>query len=201
MWENDLFYRMDNFKKWILIFLLPHWWSKGSMVRYNNFYIIWVQSPTTTIFSVRKLKLTDPRVVKKYLTYLHSSMWDNDLFYRIDDIHTYTEYIISERLIESYEEIDTIVYRLMDEVEDQCRTLYTGSIPWSPAYKRSCILLEYWLKHRSYFKKKYNHMRQFIVLQNKLQLKYNKGLVLSDIKIEIVNTHSARKKCKSIAEI
>ena len=44
-------------------------------------------------------------------------------------------------------------------------------------------------------------MRQFIVLQNKLQLKYNKGLVLSDIKIEIVNTHSARKKCKSIAEI
>ena len=116
-------------------------------------YLIYGYNPPLPIFpSARRLKLIDPRVVEKYLTYLHCSMRDNDLFHRMDELHRDAIFPLSQRLIEEYEEIDMLVCRLMVEAEEQCRKLRTGTIPWSPAYKHSCLLLEYWLKQRCYFK-------------------------------------------------
>jgi len=88
----------------------------------------------------------------------------------------------------------------MDEAEAQCRKLRTGTIPWSPAYKSSCLLLEYWLKRRSYFKQDNTNVRELIVLQNKLKLQYNPNLNLAAINKEITKAHGKRKKCKEIAE-
>ena len=70
----------------------------------------------------------------------------HDLFKQMYDINRDTVYPFSERLTDSYKEIDMLVGKMVDEVEDQCRTLDTGSIPWFPAYKWSCLELEYRLK-------------------------------------------------------
>ena len=56
-------------------------------------------------------------------------MRENGLFYRMAEIRKDAIYFLSERLIEIYEEINTIVFHLMDEAEDQCSTLNTASIP------------------------------------------------------------------------
>ena len=127
--------------------------------------LLYGYNPPTPVFpSARRLKMVDPRVVDKYLTYLHSSMQDNDLFARMEDIYKYSTYPLSSRIIDEYEEIDTTVCKLMDEAEAQCRKLRTGTIPWSPAYKYSCLLLEYWLKRRSHCKIENVNVRELIVL-------------------------------------
>ena len=88
----------------------------------------------------------------------------------MDEIHRVATFPSCPRIIEEYEEIDRIVCKLMDEAEAQCRKLHTGTIPWSPAYKYSCLLLEYWLKRRGYSKQVNTNVRELIVLQNKLNL-------------------------------
>ena len=61
-----------------------------------------------TFSSARRLKLTDPRVVEKYLIYLHCSMRDNDLFNKMDELHRATVFPLSQRLIDNYEEMDSL---------------------------------------------------------------------------------------------
>jgi len=156
--------------------------------------------PQPTFPSARKLKLTDPRVVEKYLTHLHCAMEEHDLFHRMDQLHRESTYPLSPRLVEEYEVIDVLVCKLMDEAEDNCRILHTGTIPWSPAYKHACSTLEYWLKRRSYVNKDYRNVRYLIVLQNKLNLIYNATLSKQDIESEISKAYKVRKQCKLYAE-
>ena len=88
----------------------------------------------------------------------------------------------------------------MDAVEQKCRKLHTGRIPWSPSYKKFCQHLEYWLNRRSHYKKEHRNVRQLIVLQNKLNIVYNADLSLADIENKIISSHNERKKCKLLAE-
>ena len=173
---------------------------RGVWVDIPKFLLYGYNPPQPQFFHARRLKITDPRVVEKYLTYLHCAMKDHDLFRQMDEIHKDARCPLTPRIIDRYEEIDLIVGRLMDEAEKQCRTIHTGSIPWSPAYKHACLNLEYWLKRRSHFKKKHRNVRQLIVLQKKLKLAYNPALTLSDIEKQIKLAHNSRKKCKQMAE-
>ena len=85
-------------------------------------------------------------------------MQDHDLFQRMEDIHKVTIYLLTERIIDRYEEIVNVV-KLMDETKYQCRHLHTGLITWSLAYKKVCIELEYWLNRTSYLKNKHHSIR------------------------------------------
>ena len=100
----------------------------------------------------KRLKITDPRVVENYLTYLHIAKQDHDLFQSMENIHKVAIYPLIERIFDRYEEIDVVVGKLMDDSEEQCQNLHTGSIPSSPAYKKVCMELEYWLNRRLYIK-------------------------------------------------
>ena len=71
-----------------------------------------VTTPPTSqppFYHARQLKMTDPRVVEKYITYLHSSMQYHDLFQSMEDIHKIEIYPLIERTIDRCEEIDVIV--------------------------------------------------------------------------------------------
>ena len=140
----------------------------------------------------RRLKLTDLRVVARYITYLHCVMKDNHIFYCMDILRKATVYSLPRHLIDNYVAIDVLVCKLMDEAEEQCRKLHTGSIPWSPAYNKRYLLLEYWLMRRSYFNYEYRST-QLIVLQNKLQLTYDLSLNVTKIEEQIVIAHLSRK--------
>ena len=99
----------------------------------------------------------------------------------MDVLHKATVYPLPQHIIDDYEAIDLLVCKLMDEAEKQCRKLHAGSIPWSPVYKKSCLLLEYWLMRRSYFNHEHRNTRQLIILQNKLQLAYDPSLNVTKI--------------------
>ena len=164
-------------------------------------FLIYGYNPPHPVFpSARRLKLLDPRVVAKYLAYLHCSMKDNDLFERMNDVHKHATFPLSQRLIDEYEAIDILVCRLMDEAEQQCRKIRTGSIPWSPAYKHACLLLDYWYNRRKYANREHSNVRELIVLQNKLKLTYVPNLSIYDINIQIQAAYKKRKRCKDKAE-
>ena len=164
-------------------------------------FLIYGYNPQQPVFpSARRLKLRDPRIVSRYLSHLHSSMINNDLFKRMDDLHQQSTIHFSPRLIEEYEVLDTLVCRLMDEAESQCRKIHAGAIPWSPAYKDACLRLEYWLKRRTYAKKEHTNVRELIVLQNKLKMNYIPNLTIQDINHQIQSAYKKRQACKQHAE-
>ena len=173
---------------------------RGIWIDVPSHIIYGYNPPHPTLFQARRLKVLDPRVVKKYQDHLHASMQSKDLFYRMESLHKRTVFPLPEHLCHEYEEIDRIVTALMDNAEKQCRKLHTGSIPWSPIYKNSCQLVLYWLMRKSYHLKKLRNVRKIIVLQKKLNIIYNKDLTLQEIETEIRLAFKLLKQCKANAE-
>ena len=60
---------------------------------------------------------------------------------------------------------------------------------------------EYLLNCRSYLKNEHYNDRKLLVLQKKLQLKYNTKLLKTDITKNITLIYKSRHKCKRMAEI
>ena len=156
--------------------------------------------PQPSTYLARRLKLEDPRVVKRYLDLLSTTMDQHDLFRRMDTLHNAALIQPTDRIIEEYELIDILINKLMQEAEAKCRKLHTGSISWSPAYKESSLLLEYWLNRRTYLLRKHSNVRRLIVLQNKLKIAYEPQLTFDDITQKIRNAHKYRRQCKQFAD-
>ena len=164
-------------------------------------FMLYGYNPPQPIFpSARRLKLNDPRVVQKYLTFLYHEMDKHDLFHRMDSIHKRAKLAFPSHLKKEYEAIDQLVCKLMDAAERQCRRLHTGAIAWSPTYKKACLELLYWLHRRTYILKCHQNVRQLIVMQHKLHIEYDPNLTLSDINNNIIHAHKKRKRCKKLAE-
>lgn len=75
--------------------------------------------PQLVFHFARRLKLNDPRVVSKYLSFLHSAMKEHDVFYRMDSLHRRTVYPLSTKLADEYEVLDELIYILMEKAEKQ----------------------------------------------------------------------------------
>ena len=173
---------------------------RGLWVDIPNHMLYGYNPPQPVFHFARRLTLKDPRVVSKYLVFLHSSMKEQDVFYRMNNLHKRTVYPLPTNLADEYEALDELVCTLMDKAEKQCRKLHTGRIPWSPTYKKCCQTLEYWLNRRSHFRKVHRNVRQLIVLQNKLHIKYNPNLTLDEIEDKVKGAFKERKRVKDIAE-
>ena len=128
-------------------------------------------------------------------------MIDNNMFSRMDYSYCNATTPLSPQMIEAYEEMDVLVCKLMAEAELQCQKLRTGTIPWSPAYRISCLLLEYWLKRRSYFKMENTNVRELFVIRKELKLVYNPDMTLPKIIMEIKVAHAKRQKCKEVRKV
>ena len=76
----------------------------------------------------------------------------------MDAIHKNTTFPLSHQLVDEYKAINVSVYRLVDEAERQCRKIRTGSIPWSPAYTKTCLLLDYWYNSQTYADRERTHV-------------------------------------------
>ena len=131
--------------------------------------------------------MEDPRVVAKYIELLTKYFEEHNLFGRMNKLHTAATYPLPQYLCIEYEEIDKIACELMDKAEKKCRRLHTGEIPWSPAYKKICLILQYWHLRKAYINSRNTNVRQLIVLQNKLKLTYDctltKEQILGEIKV------------------
>ena len=152
--------------------------------------------------NARRLKLTsDPKVVNKYLTYLHSSMRDHNIFQRMDDVHRQAVYPLPLHVAEEFEAIDALSSKLMYEAEAQCRKLKAGgAIPWSPAFKKATDKVEYWERRERYKMGKCRNVRYLINLQNKLGITYDPSLSLAQISSNAKKAKQHRLDCKREAE-
>ena len=173
---------------------------RGIWVEIPKFLIYGYNPPAPVHVNARRLKLSDPRVVEKYLTFLHYECDKHNIYQRMNRVHQFKSFPLPQCVIDEYEAIDVLLSKIMQQAEKQCRKLHTNATPWSPAYKRACILLDYWLQRRIYHKGMHHNVRQLLVLQNKLKLKFNNNLSLDDINSNIVEAACERRKAKKGAE-
>ena len=116
---------------------------RGIWIDIPKFLIFGYNPPPLLHHNARRLKLNDPRVVTKYLSYLHAAMKDHNLFERMDSLHQRTVYPLTDAMATEYEELYALSNKLMEEAERQCRKLKMGSVAWSPAFARATNLVEY----------------------------------------------------------
>ena len=188
--------------------------AQGGFLSFNKLLSdhrgIWVDIPVHQLYGynppqpvypyARRLKLNDPRVIKKYIEILDESMRHHDLYRRMDNIHQQAAIHLSEQLLLEYEEIYALSMKLMQKAEKKCRKIHTGIIPWSPDYQKARLTLEYWLHRKSYLLSTHSNVRYIIRLQNKLRLPYDPSLTLGDINNQIKAAQKQRRQCMLYAE-
>jgi hypothetical protein len=103
-------------------------------------------------------------------------------------------------MAQEYEAIDKIVGNCMDYAEKKCRKFHTGSVTWSPTYKKACLTLLYWLMRKPHRNGLHHNVRKILVLQRKLNIVYDPALTLQQIILNIRLAYKERKKCMKIAE-
>ena len=102
------------------------------------------EMPNIVTPSARRLKLNDPRVVKKYFDYLEPYLLSHDLFNRSAVLLASTVFPFPPELAEEYELIHSLCTEGMLSAERQCRQLYRGAHPWSVAFAEAQSSVVYW---------------------------------------------------------
>ena len=93
----------------------------------------------------RKLKLNDPRIIKKYLHLLDKFYEKHHIYQKIYDLNqTPVRYPLQPQIATLYEAIDLIRVEGMRYAEKRCRKFHAGKIPWSPAVSAAQHNIELW---------------------------------------------------------
>ena len=143
-----------------------------------NKLIYGINPPPLTHPNARKLKMKDPRRVKRYNDRLHEECERAHMYHRMDTLHHNATDSLTKFQQQEYEQLDMELCKMIETVDQKCRKLCVGSVAWPPTYKRVNLVLEYWRMRKAYHLGLHKNIRQLIVLQNKLQIKYNKKLSL-----------------------
>ena len=115
---------------------------------------LWIEIPLTSLLgfempnivtpSARRLKLNDPRVVKKYFAFLEQYLFENDLFNRTAILVSKTVFPLPDHLAAEYEIIHSLCTEGMILAERQCRQLYRGVHPWSVEFATAQSAVVFW---------------------------------------------------------
>jgi hypothetical protein len=164
---------------------------------------LWVDIPKHTLFgcnipphthpAARRLKLNDPRIVRKYLEHLHKAIEDADMYQRMNTLHARTVHPLPQHLADEYESIDVELCACMDRAEEHCRKFKTGRYKWSPAYQRARAELEYWQERLSHAKGLCNNVKRLQKLQRKLKIQYNPTLTRDDLLLKVKDAYAERQ--------
>ena len=171
---------------------------------------LWVDIPKHTLFgcnipphthpAARRLKLNDPRIVRKYLEHLHQAIEDADMYQRMNTLHARTVHPLPQHLADEYESIDVELCACMDRAEEHCRKFKTGRYKWSPAYQRARAELEYWQERLSHAKGLCNNVKRLQKLQRKLKIQYNPTLTRDDLLVKVKDAYAERQRCNKASE-
>ena len=106
---------------------------------------------------------------------------------------------LTKAYITEFEELDSNICQLIQEAEKQCRWVHMGSVQWSPQFKKSSIILEYWLQYRSYHTCLHPNIRLLITLQRQACIIYSPSLSVDEIDGKIILAYKHRHNCKKNA--
>ena len=98
--------------------------------------------PPMTAACSRRLKLVDPRIVKKYNEVFDSQLKKRGVHQRIQNFNI--EYPLSSPSQVELEKIDWHIMEAMKIADRQCRKFKTGAVPWSPSFQKAKDSLVAW---------------------------------------------------------
>jgi hypothetical protein len=146
----------------------------------------------------RRLKTTDPRIQKKYLSLLHQFLRKNNIYAQFDSLYQDMRTSILPTDIIKYEGLDDTITTAMQNAEKKCRKLRTGIVKWSPIYQRACDRVTYWkLESQSIAGERVNN-RKIMSLRKKLGIK-ERILTTNEIAVKLRQAIKDRNHCKAYA--
>jgi len=93
----------------------------------------------------RRLKCQDPRIVAKYTKALAQEIDDRGWALQVESLYTTAEMSgWSEQHSNQYNELDRELTQAKLRVEQHCRKLSAGHIPWTPALTQAIQRIQYW---------------------------------------------------------
>lgn len=154
---------------------------------------IWVDIPNTEILGynmndieppkARRLKLDDPRVVRRYLEILDELFRKEGVYQRVKKLHKMTEDDEELDTIRAeYDKVDKIRYDCMRNAERRCRKLKYGGVLWSPTIQRARDTILFWTLVGKKRRKCLVSARR--ILRLKKRLKITGELDLSDMEVK-----------------
>ena len=126
---------------------------RGIWVDIEKKYVFGYTVADTPIATARRLKLQDPRVVKRYLDILHGLFKHHNLYGRITTLRQSIQGTLTTDQSDEYEEIDSIRVKSMRRAEQKCRRLKMGGRKWSPELQRARDIIRLWTLVRRQCKK------------------------------------------------
>ena len=153
---------------------------------------IWVDIPNSEILGynmndistpqARRLKLDDPRVVRRYLELLEGSFRKEKLYQKTKKlILKMNSQVDVSKLKKEYDTLDSIRYSCMMKAEEKCRKLKCGGILWSPKLQKARDSILFWTLISKKRKKCLVSSRRILRLKKKLGI--TDELVLSDVQV------------------
>ena len=171
---------------------------------------VWFDIPNETLFGfnpqqinhpeARRLKMVDPRVVKRYNDFLHERCVNDNLYAKWDKLHKLATKKLTNEMMNEYENLDLLLEKHMEKAELKCRKLKMGKVPWSPAYRKIQLEFDYWRMRSRYKLGLHRNVRQLQVLQNKLNIVYDNSLTLKEINSKITDCYQRKKKIVLMSE-
>ena len=114
---------------------------RGVWIEIPNELIFGYNLPTLSHPNARRIKIKDPRRVNKYCEILHQLCDKEQIYNRMNHLHQHASNPLSDEMMAEYEHIDEKLCSLMEKAESKCRKLHMGKVSWSPAYKKSNLLI------------------------------------------------------------
>ena len=115
------------------------------MIDVSTTSVMGTSVPPTPSVRARKLKLGDPRIIKKYLDLLRKFYNNNDFYTKVYALSRLKiEYPIQPQVAIAYEQLDSIRTRGMKYAESKCRKFYGGKVPWNPELTEAHYVIELW---------------------------------------------------------
>ena len=125
---------------------------RGFLVDLDLSTIFTAQSTSRNSQPGRKLDITNPKSVKKYLDKVNSGFMKQNIYGRIKKL----SYQWATRkknkwdTMKSYEQLDREIFHICRKAEKQCKPTYSGKYRWSPALAKAIKTLAYWKARKKY---------------------------------------------------
>ena len=172
---------------------------------------IWVDIPNNQILGykmhdiprhkARRLKLDDPRVVKKYLRLLHSFFQTHDLYNKVRRLENRGKdnSIYNTTLQTEYNALDKIREEGMHYAERRCRKLHMGGVPWSPTLKKAKDRILFWTLVDRRRRRCHISVRRILRLKKRLKIEGETTMSPQQIADQIDQAYKAYKNLKKRA--
>jgi hypothetical protein len=161
------------------------------------------KSPEIAKITPKRLKTSDPRLVKKYNLRVKKAMRDNGFRKRYELLKKQTEFEAwnEEIMIEQYDQLDSDDREIRDTIERGIRKLTMGGIPWSPKLQPFRDAIELWKmirRKRKGMKISVKRIRRFMI---KTQIRDALTNDLEQVEIRLTQACKAYKKATKSAGV